>query len=258
MPLLDEYDVYEQLMTYWHDTMHDDIFLIMNDGWLGAAKPRIAIEDKDRKLTEAPDLVTGSGKSGTKYKMDLLSPGLLAGRYFRAEQNRVAELESVAEEATRVVEEFTEEHAVEEGLLSEAMDDGKLTKALTANRLKEAKREGSDPDEVKALERMLDLYREETKAKQMAKDARSTLDLLVLKRYGTLSEGEIREMILGDKWLSSIATRVNNEVTALTLALVIRLHQLGERYGETLGAIDHALEQAEDLVRKHLAEMGLT
>ncbi|QTG81750.1 type I restriction-modification system subunit M [Arthrobacter crystallopoietes] len=38
-PLLDEYDVYEQLMSYWHSVMHDDVFLIMNDGWLNAAKP---------------------------------------------------------------------------------------------------------------------------------------------------------------------------------------------------------------------------
>ena len=60
MPLLDEYDVYEQLMTYWHDTMHDDVFLIMNEGWLEAAKPRKTIEDKERKLSETPDLVIGS------------------------------------------------------------------------------------------------------------------------------------------------------------------------------------------------------
>ena len=64
--LLDEYDVYEQLMTYWDDGMHDDVFLIMNDGWLDAAKPRKAIEDKDRKLTETPDLVIGSGRGATK------------------------------------------------------------------------------------------------------------------------------------------------------------------------------------------------
>ena len=59
VPLLDEYDVYEQLMTYWHSVMHDDVFLIMNDGWLDAAKPRKTIEDKDRKLSETPDLVIG-------------------------------------------------------------------------------------------------------------------------------------------------------------------------------------------------------
>jgi type I restriction enzyme M protein len=55
VPLLDEYDIYEQLMTYWHDTMHDDAYLIMADGWLGAARPRETIEDKERKLTETPD-----------------------------------------------------------------------------------------------------------------------------------------------------------------------------------------------------------
>ena len=35
--LLDEYDVYEQLMTYWHEIMHDDVFLVMNEGWVDAA-----------------------------------------------------------------------------------------------------------------------------------------------------------------------------------------------------------------------------
>ena len=61
-------------MTYWHETMHDDVFLIMNEGWVDAAKPRKTIEDKDRKLTETPDLVIGSGRSATKYKMDLIPP----------------------------------------------------------------------------------------------------------------------------------------------------------------------------------------
>jgi len=58
-PLLDEYSVYEQLMSYWHDVMHDDVFLIMNDSWTGAAAPRKTIEDKERKLSEgtAPGFV---------------------------------------------------------------------------------------------------------------------------------------------------------------------------------------------------------
>ena len=69
-------------MTYWHATMHDDVFLIMNDGWVGAAKPRKTIEDKDRKLSETPDLVIGSGRSATKYKTDLIPPSLIVARYF--------------------------------------------------------------------------------------------------------------------------------------------------------------------------------
>ena len=257
VPLLDEYDVYEQLMTYWHETMHDDIFLIMNDGWLEAAKPRKAIEDKDRKLTEAPDLVVGSGKSATKYKMDLLPPDLVASHYFKAALERLSDLDAAAEEVSRAVEEYVEEHATEEGLLSEAMDDGKVTKALAAARLKDAKREGSDPDEVKALEHLLDLYAEETSTKKKVKDARSTLDLAVLKQYGELTESEIKPRVLEDKWLASIQTRVSNEVNSLTLALVERIQQLGARYAEPVAALESELSALEAKVARHLADMGV-
>ena len=258
VPLLDEYDVYEQLMTYWHDTMHDDVFLIMNDSWLEAAKPRKAIEDKDRKLAETADLVVGSGKSAAKYKMDLLPPDLVAAHYFRAERERVVELDAAGEEASRAVDEFTDEHAVEEGLLSEAMDDGKVTKAVALSRLRDAKREGSDPDEVKALEQLLDLYAQETQAKKAAKDARTALDLAVLKKYGELSQAEIRQRVLEDKWLASIASRVSNEVNALTLALVGRIQELGERYEQTLSDLEAQLAQLASAVTTHLADMEVS
>ncbi len=49
--------------------------------------------------------------------MDLIPPALIVARYFADEQAQVDELNVRAEEATRAVEEYTEEHAVEEGLL---------------------------------------------------------------------------------------------------------------------------------------------
>jgi type I restriction enzyme M protein len=258
VPLLDEYDVYEQLMTYWHETMHDDVFLVMSDGWLEAAKPRKTIEDKDRKLTEAPDLVIGPGKSAIKYKMDLLPPTLIEARYFRAEQERVAELDAAAEEASRAVEEFIEENATDEGLLSEAMDDGKVTKSLAAARLKEAKREGSDPDEVKALEDLIDLYAKEANAKKKAKDARGALDLAVLRQYGELTEADVMALVLEQKWLTSIQARVTSEGDAFTLALVDRIQELGARYAKTVSDISVELDHLADKVAAHLADMGVT
>ena len=178
--LLDEYDVYEQLMTYWDDVMHDDVFLIMNDNWLHAAKPRKAVEDRDRKLTETPDLLVGSGRGATKYKMDLIPPALVVTRYFADEQAKVDDLTAVAEEASRAVEEYIEVNAVEDGLLAEAMDDDKISKALASTRLKEARREGSDLDEVKALEHLLKLYDAEAAAKKTVKEAQAALDPMPL------------------------------------------------------------------------------
>jgi type I restriction enzyme M protein len=256
MPLLNEYDVYEQLMTYWHDTMHDDVYLIMADGWPAAAKPRKTIEDRERKLTETPDLVVGSGRSATKYKMDLIPPALMVARYFADKQAKIDELTVVAEEAAREVEEYIEEHGVEDGLLADAMDDDKISKAFVAARLKAIKKDG-DPDEVKALQHATKLYNAEASAKKVVKDAQADLDLATLKKYGELTENDIRTLVLDDKWHATVARRVAGEVEALTLDLVARIQQLGERYAETVGDLDAELEKMEAKVAGHLAAMGV-
>lgn len=256
-PLLDEYDVYEQLMTYWHGVMHDDVFLIMNDGWLDAAKPRKTIEDKERKLSETPDLVVGSGRSATKYKMDLIPPALVVARYFADEQAEVDTLNAAAEEASRAVEGHVEEHAVEDGLLAEAMEDGKISKALASMRLKVARHEGADPEEIKALQHLIKLYNDEAVAKKAGKEAQAALDLATLQKYGDLTLPEIKQLVLDDKWHATVADRVARVVNSLTLALVGRIQQLGERYSETVGDLEAELEKIEAKVAGHLAAMGV-
>ncbi len=255
--LLDEYDIYEQLMTYWHSVMHDDVFLVMNDGWVEAAKPRKAIEDKDRKLTETPDLVIGSGRSATKYKMDLVPPDLVVARYFADEQAALDLLTTAFEESSRAVEDYLEEHAVEEGLLAEAMDDDKISKVLAATRLRFAKREGSDPDEVKTLEHVIKLYDAEAGAKKAVKDAKASLDLLALGKYGDLDETDVKCLVFDDKWKAVVVGRIADEVNSLTRNLVARVQELGERYGETVSVLDTRLVRLESKVASHLADMGI-
>ncbi|MFD4367765.1 N-6 DNA methylase [Rhodococcus sp. NPDC058521] len=256
MPLLDEYDVYEQLMTYWHDTMHDDVYLIMTDGWLNAAKPRKTIEDKERKLSETPDLVVGSGRTATKYKMDLIPPALIVARYFADEQATIDDLTAAAEEASHAVEEYVEEHAVEDGLLADAIDDDKITKALVAARLKAIKA-GGDPDEIKALQQAAKLYNAEAAAKKAVKDAQAELALATLKKYGNLTVDDIKALVLEDKWRTTVTRRVTSEVEALTLDLVARIQQLGERYAATVSNLDSELERLEAKVSVHLTSMGV-
>lgn len=257
VPLLDEYDIYEQLMSYWHGVMHDDVFIVMSDGWMKAAAPRKTIEDKERKLAETPDLVVGSGRSAAKYKMDLIPPALIVARYFPDEQAKIDELNTEFEEAARAVEEYVEEHAAEDGLLAEAMDEDKITKALAATRLKNAKAEKANPEEIKALEHLIKLYSAETASKKAFKDAQAELDPATLKKYGRLSEGDIKQLVLDDKWHATISHHIADEVNALTLVLVARIQQLGERYAKTVGALDTELEKLEDKVSGHLVNMGI-
>jgi type I restriction enzyme M protein len=257
VPLLDAYDVYEQLLSYWHETMHDDVFLVMNDGWIGASKPRQPIVDKERKLTEAPDLAIGSGKNAKKYKMDLLPPAITAERYFSGQVSELAALEAAVTAASTAVEEYMEEHAIEDGLLWGAIEDDKATKTLATARLREAKREGAEDDEVAALENVISLFGAEAAAKKATKEARAVLGLATVKQYSNLSDDDVRQLVLDAKWHATVADAIYAEVRLLAASFVGRVTQLAARYQLTVTDLDDAVAALESKVASHLAVMGL-
>ncbi|WP_298255320.1 class I SAM-dependent DNA methyltransferase [uncultured Arthrobacter sp.] len=256
-PLVDAYDIYEQLMTYWHSVMHDDVFLLMNEGWLNAAKPRKTIEDKDLKITETADMVVGSGRNADKYKMDLVPPTLIVTRYFAHDQAQIDDLTAAAEEATRQIEEYVEEHASDDGLLAEALDDGKISKALASARLRVAKNERGDPEEITALEHLIALYNRESGAKKLQKDAQTRLDTATLNHYGKLTEQDVQQLVLDDKWRTAVISGVTGEITKLTYNLVARIKELGKRYDATLSDLEAEVEALNLKVAQHLANMGV-
>ena len=256
VPLLDPYSVYEQLMSYWHETMQDDVYLVMHEGWLKAAQPRRTIEDKARKLSENPDIVIGSGRSATKYKTDLIPSTLIVARYFSDQQAELETVQLAADDAARAVEECVEEYAVDGGPLDDTMDD-KISKALVASRLAQAQRECFDPDEVTPLERLMGLYNTEGEYKRALKGLRVALDTMTIERYGHLNEDEVKRIVLDDKWAETIGGRIGSAVNGLTLELVARLQELGERYAATVSELDSELSRLEDVIARHLADMGV-
>jgi type I restriction enzyme M protein len=90
--LIDAYDVYQHLMDYWAETMQDDVYLVASEGWREAAKPRLIVDDKDKKSKDKPDFSIGK----QKFKAELIPMGLLIARNFAAEQAAVEKLESKA------------------------------------------------------------------------------------------------------------------------------------------------------------------
>lgn len=256
-PLIDEYGVYEQLMSYWNNVMHDDVALVMSEGWDAAAKPRPTIENKERKLNESPDLVIGAGRGAAKYKMDLLPPALIVDRYFTTQQVEVDVLSALAEQANQAAEEFIEENSGEEGLLVDAMDDDKISKLLAAARLKVAKYEDPKSDEVAALIKLIGLYSAEAEAKKSAKEAQADLDRKVLAKYAELSTEDVQSLVSDDKWGARIARGAQAELDVLIRKFVDRLTVLGDRYAETVSDLAADVERLSAKVAKHLAAMGV-
>jgi len=255
LPLLNPYDVYQCQMDYWADVMHDDLDLVAADGWIEAAKPRGIIEDKDRKIKETPDLTIGR----KKYKMDLVPPGLVVARFFAGEQAAIEELEALQETAARELEEFVEEHSGEEGLLEDVTNEkGKVTKTAVKDRLREIGKDPEFADEREALARCMELLEAESGAGKAVKDARGVLDKKALTRYSTLTEDDVKTLVVEDKWFASIRAGIEGEVQRLTQRLAARVKELDERYARPLPELEREVETFRAKVEEHLKRMGLS
>jgi len=255
VPLVDAYDVYQHLMTYWAETLQDDIYLLVAEGWKEAAKLRPMIEDKDSKTKEKPDLKIGK----SKYKSDLIPPSLVVARFFRKEQDALEELEARAEALTQDVETFVEENGGEDGLLSEVINDkGKAPKADAEKRLTEIRRDREAADERKVLGDYLALLERESTAWKKTSEAQKALDEKTFTQFNKISEEDIKTLVVDDKWLATLAADVQSELHRVSQNLTGRLKQLSERYSIPIPKLMSDVEDLSARVDKHLVEMGFT
>ncbi|WP_368940084.1 type I restriction-modification system subunit M [Proteus mirabilis] len=249
-PLLSKYDIYQILMDYWSDTMQDDVYVLVQDGW-STGKVLCELEvKKGEKLRETPDLVIGK----TKYKAELIPPALIVARYFADEQTKIDTLQSKLDSASQELETYLEENSGDDGLLNEALNDkDKVTKATVTARLKVA----TDPDEKSALKQAQKLFDNEANTKKALKKAQDALDLAVFKQYPKLSIDEIKTLIVDDKWLATLQSNIEAEIERVTQQLANRVKELEERYNEPLPAITKSVENLSEKVAGHLKAMGL-
>ena len=248
LPLLDRYEIQQELMGYWEKVMQDDVYLIAADGWVKAAKPRDIIQDK--RMKETPDLVIKKNE----YKMDLIPPALIVARYFANEQAAIKMLKMEQAAAENELVEFAEEYTSEDGLLTEATNTkGNIIASSVKERLKASQMEPNSKEERKVLM----LYAVFTNAASEVKKEQEALDQQVLKHYTMLTEVEIKVLVVEDKWLASIQAIITSEVERLVQALTDRVEELEERYAQRLSDLEQEVEALSVKVKKHLQKMGV-
>jgi len=239
--LVDPYAVYQILMDYWAEAMQDDCYAIAADGW--TARPeRIIVKDK-------------KGKEKDKgWACDLVPRPLIVARYFAAEQAKIDDLAAMLEQVESELAEFEEEHSGEDGAFA---DFDKVNKSAVEARMKGIRRDGSAPDEAEVLEHWLDLSERHSEVKKRLNAAEDDLDAAVFKRYATLSEKEVKALVVDDKWMATVSGRIGEEVDRITRGLVVRVAELGERYRSTLSELASAIAGFEERVTGHLEAMGI-
>ena len=223
--LIDKYDIYQYMMTYWLEEMKDDVYMIVENGW---------IPDKD-----------------------LIPENLVIDKYFYEEKAAIESLEAEKDEITRQKEEFEEENSGEEGYLEEIKNEkGNITKGSLKNRIKEIKDDPDSLEELEVLEAYLKLVDDESDANKKVKDAIKALDKKVNGKYKALTEDEIKTLVVDMKWIPYIVREVNSEMDRVSHRLASRIKELAERYDETLFELEDEMKSYSEKVEEHLERMG--
>ena len=261
-PLISEYAVYEQLMSYWHETMHDDVALLIHSGWQEAAQPREAritgYDNKKKPKYEEADIKFGTGAKTQRWVTDLIPPQLIIDRYLLAERDRLEHLILQQEQAAQELAEFLEENSAEEGLLYEAVnEEGGIKKKDITDRLKSAKAENADQEEIDALNHANKLFAVDTKVKKLVKEMKTQLDIAALRKYPELTADEVRQLVVMDKWSCKVRNLISQLDLTITQNIKERVEIIGSRYEFTLADFNDAVRLAQNQLKKALEGMGL-
>lgn len=241
-PLVDNYDVYQHLLSYWSDVMQDDAYIISYDGWK-AETYRILVENRQKKMIDKG------------WTCDLIPKELVINRYFLTEEGTLAALENTKETLTSKISEMEEEHSGEEGLFAEL---DKINKGSAQKRIQEIQ-QVKDPDlkdELKALQTYVKLHTQLATINKQIKEKEEELDDKLYAKFPQLTVEEIKLLVVNDKWLTSIKNAISSEIDQVSQRLTNRIKELAERYDTPLPETNKLVDDLEATVNAHLQKMG--
>ena len=225
--------------------MKDDVYMLVEDGWVARTRRIIEKNNKGKEVDKG-------------WTCDLLPKSIIINEYFAGKQAAIQQVEADKEGVEAEITSLEEEHGGEEGLLADATNDnGKLNKATVTKRMKEIKGDASEKVAYTLMQAVEKLFEKAASLGKQLKEREAELDDLTLKQYEKLSEADVKRLVIENKWMASIQSSIQAEIDAISQRLTTRIKELGERYDETLGALDKATKEQEEKVNAHLKKMGL-
>lgn len=242
--LVDEYDAYEQLMNYWAETMQDDVYMIMADGWKLNLRPKLKEDKKEKKIV--PVVV----KTWNDLESDLLPVEYIVNRFCKSELEACDELSAsiafMENEVTSLVEEN------DDVFDAKNFEKEKVNLASVKKRAKVTKGE-----EQAHLIEWIEWQNSIKVEKGKLKEANDKLLSRVKEEYELLAQNEMRvKNLVKEKWVNAISTRIESELSRSIEQLKSQLSAISDRYDQTLPSIDKEVEDYESRVNAHLTQMG--
>ena len=111
-------------------------------------------------------------------------------------------------------------------------------------------------DDVNQLRQALDLCGKVSDYNKVVKDLNKALDEKCRARYDSLTDEDIKNLLVNKKWFDSIFSGIADLYAAISHRLTSRIIELAERYENTLPELDKETIEYEAKVKSHLERMG--
>ena len=255
------YDLYDQVLNYWNETMQDDLFLIADSGWSAKAEAPQVEDKKANKGRDKDDITPKAMKAKEKYSYkelvtDLLPVDIVIQEYFAKELKAIEEREAVREEFVSqqvVLVEENEEDFDESYFEKQKFNKANLKKALIA-----AKRAKEDymADVIPHWEEWLKYDDAAAETKKEINRLVRELTSKVTEKYGKLTIQEIKHLVIDKKWGDSIMALCEQKMQDCLQAEVSAITDMHERYEFTLTELEQTLDEDRDKVKEYLQKMG--
>lgn len=234
-PLVDNYAIYQHLMDYWEEVMQDDCYQISAEGW---KVEFLNVSEREGRIF---------------WDFELVPKQLMIERFYSDRKNGIDEKSARLEVLQAELEELKDEHGGEDGIFSEFE---KVNKAKVKARLKEISSDKNAEDEISVLKKYLSLDDEISKTKKKIVELQIDLNDDIFKEYSNLTVDVLKDIVVDEKWTSSLYDVFFSELRAIGQNLTRGLADLVERYGTPLGDILSLVREGEAAVAAHLRKMG--
>ena len=250
--LVDKYDVYEVLLSYWQTTMADDVFLLKYDGYAAGREYEYDVEITETKKGEKKEKIKGwDGK--------LIPKAIIEKVYFSKERAQIDEAQRVADETQARLDEMTEEQTGEDGVLADCLNDkDAVDQKQVGAKLKRLQKTDPQGEDTRILSEYAALSKRAKDQAKLVKDLYIALEKLEMEKYPALTIEEIKELLVNRKWYYTIFDGISALYAATSHSMAGRILELAERYEHTLPELEKDVADYEAKVKAHLERMGFT
>lgn len=245
--LVDEYAIYQGFMQYWDSTMKDDLYLIVESGWVESAKPN----KMEAKSKETIDFQVKKDK----FHSETLPSSVLTKVFFVKEADALSKAEADLEAVSEEIAEFYESNSGDEDLISEYFNaKGRIVKKELTPALKDKTLEN---ETILLLNQYKALVEKEDLLKEAKKKLDEELTTKIIEKYKKLDEKVAKNLIVESKWLEAVSEVVHGQLDQLIQIFTKRLIELEDRYKNPLPTIEKKREELSNSVNNHLGAMGV-